>query len=613
MAKTEELDRNERSDALTREDERHLVDFCIACVQESAEAQKITRERWAVLWDMFLEKPPRSFRYKEAWQNKIVVPFPKMSAYYGVATAKKAFSPSYLSVKDERFPEVGEFWQKLMEVQLSDRYGKFVSVYLDALLMGIVLGISSEIIPRYTPGAGLSFDLIEPWKIYRDPDAPPRDPWGGLYHIHAEWLDYSVLLRGEKEGRFYGVERIKDLFGGRGDSDEDPHMDRDAVKKRREMYCWESAQNPFRKKILTYEFYGTVLDKDGEFLYENAHYVVAGGRVIKKPRQVRMDVRWPKVSFSPLPHPLTYGGFGLLEGTLDLWEAMCNLASTAADAFVWQVDPPVEVTDARLRYPEDAAGLEPGKAYLVKDDPHGVPAFRPQERRDITGSALYHLDWYGKKAEEGSTITPSVRGGEGYRDRVTAEEARQNLRQATSIYALIGENLERGAKYVLWTAMAMMREYAPKPDIIRFVGGELIQELGIVLKYDPDTGRTTLPGLSGEFSISGLQSMMLDETILMNLRDFWAPMMESQRAAKWINPHQLLKSIAERDNTKDEGIIPDDDERSAELTRIDQEQLAGREAAGAAENEMRIEAEAMDLDERAAQAAAPVTDMEENI
>jgi len=73
---------------------------------------------------------------------------------------------------------------------------KFPIVFNDAAEMGFAVGQSKEIIAKWVNGQGLVFDTIEPWKIYRDPDAEPRNPWSGMYWIHEDWRDIWSLKYG---------------------------------------------------------------------------------------------------------------------------------------------------------------------------------------------------------------------------------------------------------------------------------------------------------------------------------------------------------------------------------------------------------------------------------
>ena len=139
----------------------------------------------------------------------------------------------------------------------------------------------------FVKGKGLQFELIEPWKIHRDPDAPSRDTQGGMYWIHQEWLDYFVLKAGEKKGRYFDVVRVKEV--NQSQNPDDPFLTKEAVAARKAQ-TWERSK--FRKAILTSEFWGIVLDPKGEVLLPRATYTIAGGRVIQKPK----PSPWPRCS-----------------------------------------------------------------------------------------------------------------------------------------------------------------------------------------------------------------------------------------------------------------------------------------------------------------------------
>ena len=107
---------------------------------------------------------------------------------YGEEIALKYFKELVENKKD------AEFWQKVMEYQLNEAHANLPKRFTRSTIMALAIGSSTEMVPRWIPGKGLRFSLIEPWKIFRTPDAAvSEDPQSGLYWIHQEWLDYFVL------------------------------------------------------------------------------------------------------------------------------------------------------------------------------------------------------------------------------------------------------------------------------------------------------------------------------------------------------------------------------------------------------------------------------------
>ena len=145
--------------------------------------------------------------------------------------------------------------------------------------------------------------------------------------------------------------------------------------------------------ILTSEFWGIVLDPQGQMLLPRATYTIAGGRVIQKPKRVPYrTLRWPGVSFSSLPDLLRFGGRGLLEGVLSVWEAMNQLMCLHQDYLVWIVNPPTEMNVDAFVDPDDVE-LNPGKKFLTRDTQSGQQAVRAVQRKSRTNDILANSQW----------------------------------------------------------------------------------------------------------------------------------------------------------------------------------------------------------------------------
>ncbi|HAJ26817.1 MAG TPA: hypothetical protein DCG53_06155, partial [Syntrophus sp. (in: bacteria)] len=364
---TQELaEREEAAAAYAGENEQHFASYLQDCINQSVKANTEIRRIQAHCYRVYQEDEPVNFAKKEPWQSRIVVPKPFGTVQYGASAIKRAFTPKFLSITNVKNEKHGEFWQKVLENQLNDQHAKFVIRFTDATTMALAIGISMEMIPQWIPGKGFAFNLVEPWKIHRDPDASPRDPQSGLYWIHQEWLDWHILKEGEKLGKYEKVGRVHDTETPVGDN---PWMTQEAIAARKGM-IWERAQ--FRPMILTSEFWGVVLDPKGNMLLPNARFTTAAGRIIEKPRAVTYKMlRWPGIAFSPMPDLLKFNGRGLLHGILSLWESMCNLMCLHNDNLQWIVNPMTEINVEAL---VDAADTEtwPGKEYLVRDTVNGL-------------------------------------------------------------------------------------------------------------------------------------------------------------------------------------------------------------------------------------------------
>jgi hypothetical protein len=581
-------EREAAAQAYAGEDEKHFVDYLKDCIAQSVKANKEIRRVQDHCWRVYRENEPVNYARKEPWQSRIVVPKPFATVQYGASAIKKAFTPKFLSMDNIRpgREAAGEFWKRVMETQLNEQHGKFVLRFTDATTMALAVGISMEMIPRWNPGKGLEYVLIEPWKIHRDPDSLSRDCQSGMYWIHQEWLDWYVLKEGEERGRYTQVARVRSEDNAETDND---LLTNEAIAERKSM-TWERSR--FRKMILTSEFWGTVLDRRGNLLLPNATYTVAGQRIIQLPRaSLYRQIRWPGLAFSPLPDLLRFGGRGLLEGVMSVWEAMCGLMCLHQDNLQWLVNPMTEINVDALQYPEDVETW-PGKEYLVKDTIAGQQAVRTVDRRSVTNDVLANMQYYDQNFQRGSLVTDAVQGLPGYRKDMTYREASMNLDQAMGVYSLMGENIEQGAIEAIVAGAELVYRHASYGDYLTMFTPEELEKFGVKPDPNAENGVSGVPKLDGSFHVSGIQALMRENETVMNLKNTMIPLADSARFGPYIRPYNILKSLEARVNLKDEQVI---------VTQAEADKIEAQEYEALAKQK-RAEEEARDLAEATAMA-----------
>jgi len=370
-----------------------------------------------------------------------------------------------------------------------------------------------------------------------------------MFWCHQEWLDYFVLRQGEEAGRYFDVARVKETTG---EDPEDPFMSKEAIRARKEM-IWDD-RSQYRKMILTTEFWGIVLDPKGEMLLPRATYTVAGGRVIQEPTtSPYRKLRWPGLAFSPMPDILRFGGRGLLEGVLTIWEAMNNIMCLHHDYLQWIVNPPYEINVDGLVDPDDVE-VWPGKKYIVRDTPNGQQVVRVVQRRSRTNDALSNMQYYDQQFQRGSFVSDAVQGLPGYRKDMTYREAAMNLDQAMGVYGLMGENIERGAIQAIEAGQEIIEKYAGYNDYTELFTDEQLQAMGVMPNPESPTGISGVPEMDGSYHVSGIQSLMKENETLQSLKEIM-PLANDPRYGRYIKPYQVLKSIEERVNLSDEGVI----------------------------------------------------------
>lgn len=568
----DEKERKEREEAAQRyagENEQHFSDYALDCVGQTTESLSPVRRVQAFCWSVFQEEEPPTFAEKEEWQAKLVVPKPFQTVMFGAASIKKAFSPDFLSVENWQDEASGQFWRKMLEAHFDRSHADFLTRFQDATQMGLAVGTSMEAIPRWAPGKGLEIDLVEPWKILRDPDALPRQPHSGLYWIHSEWLDFHVLKQGEKDGKYVNVDRVKDAGTV---SREDPWMTQERVEARKQML---RRRGNFRQSTLTREVWGTVLSPQGEILAENMRYTLGADRVIERPRIPQGGYRWPGTSYSPLPHLLRYDGRGLLNGVAKLWIAMCDILCMHMDFMQWIVNPPSEVNLDALDDPDDA-DVYPGVRILTRNTQHGQQALRVEQRRSRTNDVLANLQQIDQMYQRGSFVSDQVQGLPGYRSEITYREAAMQLDQALTVFGLMGFAAEVGAVQMITQCALVIRENANYEDYRQVFTEEELKEHGVEPDPAAPNGVRGVPPIDGRFHVSGLEALMKENEVLKSIREIVLPLSDHPRYAKYIDPYRVVRAIEVRTNLTDEGIFYE--EKEARLLEKQERLQAAKQA-----------------------------------
>jgi hypothetical protein len=559
-------EREEATQAYSREDETHFVKFGESCVQASVDAMRDIRYEQQECWDVFNEKEPPNYAKKEAWQSRVIVPKPYITVQTFLSVIRKAFDAEFLSVENEQNEEDAEFVQKLMGLMLSRAHSNFAINFTDATGMGGAIGQSMEMIPQWIPGKGLEYVLAAPWNIHRDPDAISRQPRSGMYWIHQEYIDYYILKDGEKDGLYQNIPPMGP--GSKwGDPIANPDLTPEEINRRKDM-VWH--RPGYRSMCLTSEFWGTVLDRKGELLLPNATFTWVGDRVIREPKASPYPtLRWPGTGFSPLPHLLRFDGRGLIQGIKSLWYFMNSLFCLHADNLNWIVNPPTELDISSLVDQTDIDNY-PGKQYLTRGTTSGNQAFRVGERRSQTGDILANMNFADQRFDGGTGITPTMQGLPGYRAEVTARESAQNLDQSMLLVGLMGRNLEDGALHAIQAGYETVAINITYDELARLMGQNVAERYAA----DTPTG-LMLPQLnSGAYRVSGIQALMRDQEIVRSIRDVILPMAESDLFRPYLKPYQLIRAVEKRLNLRDEGIIVEE----TDAQRVDVAQQGQQEA-----------------------------------
>jgi hypothetical protein len=567
MDEKELAEREEAAQAYAGEDETHFVMFLNDCVKMSRDSMTDIRYEQAECWDVFNEKEPVNYQWKEQWQSRTVIPKPNVYILAFLAIVRKAFDPQFLSIENEQDTETADFIRKLMTLMLAKSFSNFPINFTDATCMGAAVGQSMEMIPMWRPKYGPYWELIEPWKIHRDPDSLSRQSQSGMFWIHDEWLDFYELKEMEKRGTIVNLQDCGP--GGQwGNPKSDENLDPGELKRRRDMLYQQSA---YRTKVLTSEFWGTILDRRGHLLLPSATYWVVADRVVRLPKNSPYPtLRWPGTGFAPMPHLLRFDGRSLLTGLKSLWYAICNLFALHLDNLNWTVNPQKELSIRRLVDQEDLDDY-PGKIWLTLETEQGQQVIRTVDRKNITSEILANVKVMDQIWQVGGPVAPSQQGVPDYRAEKTAREAAQDLEQSNNLMSLAAENIDNGALDAIQALWEVTRINITYWELATWMGREVADRY-----RDNSTTGLRLPSLTtGAFKVSGAASLLRNQEVVSTISKLILPLCEPKGLGQLFNvylePKGIIQAIIKRSNLEDEGIMVSK-EKADQISQAQQEQ-----------------------------------------
>ena len=534
---SKELDeREEATDALAGEQPEHFVEYCLACSDESMKANKEIRKIWDETWKAYNQKIDWS--NKESWQSKVSTPKPFSAVQSAKGIIKKALqTPNYFEISGFNMAgqSAAEFIRAAVDFWGNDQHGAFQTTFADASEMGLITGQSMEIIPQWDQTKGLTFDIVEPWKIDRDPDARRRDPWSGMYWIHREWVDKWELLQDQKDGIYENIDKVGETLSSE---------DRDEQRKseKRKSIIWD--RNKFRKAVAVREFWGTVLDPKGNLLLPNSTFTVGGDQLIRKPRPVPFArMRWPGTTFSPFAHLTRFWGKGILEGVLTLWWLQCGLLSMHMDALNWAINKIKEVDPSMMKIPS-SLDIVPGSILEKKAGAQGN-IVTEVEMADTNIDVLPNLNWLSNEIESGSFVNQFIQGTSGTGSPRTKGEVEIKTQMALGMFDSIGTDIEFGAVNALWAAIETIvlywgiSETMPSADVVfdRFPMAKAFVSMDQNSKIEFLRGSSTIAvkGISAQLK----KADSLDRLMAMMKR------LETPMYSRYIKPYELVVSFTE--------------------------------------------------------------------
>lgn len=522
----------------------HLVEYVEECVRHTERVDDKRMKLDEQLWSAHESEMPEMAQ-KDDWQAKITTNEPFQTVMQAKMLVRKAVvdKPEWFDVDTQLTDDPvsvakADFWQD--SLRWWSRRARFHQLFPDMNEMSFALGISmamKALWKKKEDGTeGLELMLIEPWKIRRDIDAYSRDPQSGLYCIHQDWVDYHVLLQGEEAGFYQNVR------GALTDKGDEGSWDRRRERKKRGLV---DHSNRFRPQIFVREFWGAVLDHNGEMVYPKVRFTVANRTVISRPQPVKFPkIKWPIHQFSALPHLRNFHGYSLIEGMLKMWKFRSNILSMCADKLSHVLNGGYELDASKLQDGADTE-LYPGCIKKLKGGQKGAYNLIPTDK-DFLPVVDGLMNLTGNMFQNGVFVTELLKGENGTRNDITLGEVEIKTQQAMGVFEGIGHDVEYGGEQALDMIKDVLTTYwdpNDSPNYLGVLGMKHAELIEMVSTMSPDE-RIEAVNQETDISIQGV-SVLFKKSVLIDRLINMVKLTDSPRFNLYAKDDVLIRKMAD--------------------------------------------------------------------
>lgn len=325
----------------------------------------------------------------------------------------------------------------------------------------------------------LKIDLVRQQDFYPDPTGRK------LYEIEDIWMDYNqVLALAQGDNAIYDVEKVKLL-----ESNASVQDDQEYQKAR------ETGQNTtnhgYRKQVKVTQYWGNVLDMNGNLVYENVVFTVANDRiVIQKPTP---NPLWhgesPYIAEPIITVPHSVWGKALMDAPSMLNRAMNELFNLMLDGGLMSVHGIKQIRESWL---EDPSQVEDGIATgdTLRVNASCPPGAQVLERVDTSTVPPEAMNIFNLTNQEFFTasLTNDLRLGASQNSAAKATaivEASQNIANmfsgmATQIEAKYSTRL----LYKAWMTIAQHTQDLDPESLKALFGSDRAAEIGSLSNED---------------------------------------------------------------------------------------------------------------------------------
>ncbi len=234
------------------------------------------------------------------------------------------------------------------------------------------------------------------------------------------------------------------------------------------------------------DYYGPILDQDGNVKFKQAHVLLANDDVVLVAKENKLWTQQPPyVAFSPLLLPFREEGVGLIEHTVDVDKAFNRIINMTTDKQLLGLIPALEVDVDLLEDPSQLdTGLVPGKIIRKEGGHAGQQAIQPIiQDTNISPAAQLLLGALDRGHQEGSLISEIQQSLPRFRGNQTGQEISIKQGNQVDFLSAMSKDIDEYAlKPIVEASMDLVLQFLntsndPRVGSILGVGQEYLRSL----------------------------------------------------------------------------------------------------------------------------------------
>jgi len=451
------------------QEKQRLIQYILRCVKEAEDASIERRSAWKELWLLYQSK--QDYSKKQSWQSKCFSPKIFMQVERAAALVKRALlqTRKLFKLNMDENPELSESEADKLREEVSEVERKFkrrlaksnlTNIYSEMAKSAFLLGLGVPKVLWDDENDTTTYENVPILNLRIAPSYKPSQKKPPKYII-----EYKEMTLAELRAMVDHVNKSagSEIF----DTAEVDKIEEDFTKleqdhqRRKSMGVGQYSH--VDKRVGIWEFWGSVISKDGKDIEENRLMMLANDKYLIRNQENGYNHKKPPYILTvPLTYPHRgFAGISLVEPMAKLQYAFNNILNLFMDNLNFSVNKMFEYNPTSLQNPKAILTIWPGKTIAKTVD---TPVLQEVMTTNVAKDAVYGLDVLSREMQEGTAVTEFLMGMPGKKAK-TLGEVEIKTSESQGLFDIIARDLEENSlKPLLEMSYDLMVQFSDFED-----------------------------------------------------------------------------------------------------------------------------------------------------